>query len=79
VTVLGLRSPASLAPAAGNAPPRARRSLASGIVYDAKGRVATVASAVRDCDAIHVRTADGRELKATLVGLDDDSDIALLQ
>ena len=78
VTVLGLRSPASLLPASGS-PPRARRSLASGIVYDSQGRVATVASAVRDCDAILVRTADGRELKATLVGLDDDSDIALLQ
>jgi S1-C subfamily serine protease len=71
VTVLGIRS--------GGGARRVPHSLASGIVYDARGYVATVASAVRDCDAIHVRLADGREVKATLVGADDDSDIAVLK
>jgi len=33
---------------------------------------------VRDCDAIAVRLDDGRELPAMLLGLDEDSDVALL-
>ena len=58
---------------------RASHSLASGVIYDRAGRVATVASAVRDCDSIRVRLADGREMPAKLVGRDDDSDIGVLQ
>ncbi len=77
VTVLGMRSHDSLRQ---DAQGRARRprSLASGVVIDAKGRIVTVASAVRDCDAIVVRLDDGRELPAMLLGLDVDSDVALL-
>lgn len=78
VTVLGLRTHESLrADAAGR--PRAPRSLASGFVFDHKGHVVTVASAVEGCDAVWVRLADGREVTAMLVGLDLTSDIALLQ
>ncbi len=77
VTVLGVRSHESLQK---DPDGRARRprSLASGIVIDARGRILTVASAVRDCDAIAVRLDDGRELPAMLLGIDEDSDVALL-
>ena len=80
VSVLGVRTPGgarSDMPA--TRPRRTAHSLASGVVYDAAGRVVTVASAVRDCDTIRVRLADGREVAATLVGLDVDSDVAVLQ
>lgn len=77
VTVLGVRSHASLRRDARGGS-RSARSLASGVILDARGRVVTVASAVRDCDAIVVRLHDGRERPAMLLGLDDDSDIALL-
>jgi S1-C subfamily serine protease len=58
---------------------RSSHSLASGVIYDRAGRVVTVASAVRDCDSIRVRLADGREMPAKLVGRDDDSDVGVLQ
>jgi serine protease Do len=58
---------------------RIRPRVASGVLFDGKGHVVTVASAVRDCDAIAVRMPDGAEVAATLVGLDHDSGIALLQ
>ncbi len=77
VTVLGVRSDESLQRGADG---RARRprSLASGVVIDTRGKIVTVASAVRDCDAIAVRLDDGRELPAMLLGIDLDSDVALL-
>jgi serine protease Do len=78
VTVLGVRNHASLKlDAAGRTRPT--RSMATGFIYDAKGHVVTVASAVRDCDAILVRLADGREQKAMLRGLDEAADVALLE
>jgi len=78
VTVLGVRSHETLrTDASGKS--RRGRSLASGVVVDAKGRIVTVATAVRDCDAIVVRAADGREFPAMLLGLDEDTDVALLQ
>jgi serine protease Do len=78
VTVLGLRTHESLREDP-SGKPRAPRSLAAGFVFDAKGHVVTVASAVRDCDEVWVRLADGRERSAMLVGLDETLDIALLQ
>ena len=78
VTVLGLRSHESLRQSA-NGAARPPRSLASGFIYDTRGHIVTVASAVRDCDDVMVRLDDGREFPAMLVGLDEDSDVALLQ
>jgi serine protease Do len=78
VTVVGLRMHESLrAPEGG--PPRPMRSLASGIVVDRRGHVATSASVVRDCDRIQVRLDDGRAVTAILLGTDDASDVALLE
>jgi serine protease Do len=78
VTVLGTRSHESLrTDASGRVLPA--RSLASGVVIDGQGHVVTTASAVRGCDAVSVRLADGRELQAILVGADEASDVALLR
>ena len=78
VTVVGLRMHESLrAPEGG--PPRPMRSLASGMVVDRRGHVATSASVVRDCDRIQVRLDDGRAVTAILLGTDDASDVALLE
>ncbi len=78
VTVLGQRGHESLrADASGRVRPS--RSLASGVVIDARGHVVTTASAVRDCDAVSVRLADGREMPAILLGTDDAADVALLR
>jgi serine protease DegS len=59
--------------------PRAGRTLASGVVIDARGHVLTTASVVRDCDAVRVRLSDGRTVEAVLVGRDDATDTALLE
>jgi S1-C subfamily serine protease len=78
VTVVGLRGHAGLR-VDSDGKPRPARTLASGVVIDAKGHVVTTASAVRDCDAVRVRLADGRNVAAVLVGRDDASDVALLE
>jgi serine protease Do len=78
VTVLGVRTHETLR-ADPSGKPRAPKSLAAGFVFDARGHVVTVASAVRECDEVWVRLADGRERSAMLIGLDETLDIALLQ
>jgi len=54
------------------------RSLGSGFVFDDQGHVATCSSVVQDADEIEVILISGRRLKATLVGSDEISDIAVL-
>ncbi len=78
VTVVGLRGHANLR-VDSEGKPRPARTLASGIVIDDRGHIVTTASAVRDCDAVRVRLADGRTVAAVLVGRDDASDVALLE
>ncbi len=78
VTVVGLRSHEGLRAVEGAAR-RPMRSLASGVVIDGRGHVVTTASVVRDCDRIQVRLDDGRAVTAMLLGIDDASDIALLE
>jgi serine protease Do len=76
VTVVGLRLHEDLRQGAA---PRAPRSIASGFVIDRKGHVVTAASVVRDCDRIQVKLDDGRAVNAILLGVDDASDVALLE
>lgn len=78
VTVVGLRTHASLR-VDRDGRPRPARTIASGVVIDARGHVLTTASAVRECDGVLVRLADGRSLEAVLLGFDDASDVALLE
>ena len=75
VTVVGQREHEDLRRGQG----RPTRSLASGVVIDRRGHVVTAASVVRDCDRIQVKLADGRAVTAILLGVDDASDVALLE
>src|SRR5262245_7267285 len=63
--------------------PRPRRfkttSLGSGVIVDPDGTILTNVHVVLRGSRIHVTIADGRELDATPVGADADSDIAVLR
>ncbi|MCK4865244.1 MAG: DegQ family serine endoprotease [Gammaproteobacteria bacterium] len=54
-------------------------SLGSGFIIDSDGYVVTNHHVIRDADKIIVRLKDRRELKATVIGSDERSDIALLK
>jgi serine protease Do len=60
--------------------PRKVQSLGSGFVFDAaKGLVVTNNHVIADADDIEVNFSDGTKLKATLVGTDSKTDIAVLK
>ena len=59
--------------------PRRINSLGSGFVIDASGLVVTNNHVIADADEINVILNDGTKLKATLVGKDNKSDLALLR
>lgn len=56
-----------------------QEGLGSGVVIDASGLILTNAHVIEAADAIHVRTPDGDEIDATLVGTDPELDLALLR
>ncbi|HEY2190405.1 MAG TPA: trypsin-like peptidase domain-containing protein [Caldimonas sp.] len=56
-----------------------RRGLASGFIISGDGAILTSAHAVSGIQDITVRLADGREFVARVVGLDTQSDIAVLR
>lgn len=60
-------------------PPPMQEGLGSGVIIDAAGLILTNAHVIDGADAIHVRTPDGDEDAATVVGTDPDSDLALLR
>lgn len=56
------------------------RGMGSGVIVDAdKGYIVTNNHVIANADMINVALQDGREFKATLVGSDPSTDIALLQ
>jgi len=55
------------------------QTLGSGMVIDRKGRVITNQHVIQNATKITLITKDGQRLKATLVGADAASDIAVLQ
>src|SRR5437763_16395182 len=59
--------------------PRRVNSLGSGFIIDASGLVVTNNHVIADADEINVILNDGTKLKATLVGKDAKSDLALLR
>jgi len=53
--------------------------LGSGIVIDSAGLILTNAHVIKGATDVHVRRPDGRDVSTTLVGIDTDSDLAILQ
>ncbi|RMD90761.1 MAG: serine protease, partial [Alphaproteobacteria bacterium] len=58
---------------------RRLQSLGSGFIIDPSGLVVTNNHVVKDADQITVRTEDGQEYEADVVGRDPDVDVALLR
>jgi serine protease DegS len=58
---------------------RVERSLGSGIIYDVHGHVVTNFHVIARASQIQVQLKDGRAAPATLVGVDRDTDIAVLK
>jgi serine protease Do len=63
----------------GQAKPQPMRGTASGFFISADGYIVTNNHVVDGADRIKVRTKDGRTLKATLVGRDPATDLAVLK
>ncbi len=59
--------------------PRTVQSLGSGFVIDPSGLIVTNNHVIADADEITANFADGRKFKATVVGIDDKTDLALLK
>jgi len=58
---------------------RVERSLGSGIIYDVRGHVVTNFHVIERAAQIKVQLKDGRESSAALVGVDRDTDLAVLK
>jgi serine protease DegS len=58
---------------------RVERSLGSGIIYDVHGHVVTNFHVIARAAQIQVQLKDGRAAPATLVGVDRDTDLAVLR
>lgn len=56
-----------------------RRGFGSGVVYDAKGHILTNSHVIGEADKILVTLADGRTVPATVVGEDEETDLAVLK
>ncbi len=59
--------------------PFPQRGVGSGIVYDARGHVLTNWHVVDEAEQILVTLADGRVLKGSVVGGDEETDVAVLK
>ncbi|WP_374652547.1 DegQ family serine endoprotease [Dongia sp.] len=59
--------------------PRKATSLGSGFIIDSTGYIVTNNHVIEDAEEITVITHDNEELKATLVGRDEKTDLALLK
>ena len=58
---------------------RVQRSLGSGVIISAEGLILTNNHVISGADEILVQLQDGRDVLASLVGSDQDTDIAVLQ
>jgi serine protease DegS len=58
---------------------RVERSLGSGIIYNVRGHIVTNYHVIARATQVRVRLRDGREAPATLVGVDPDTDLAVLK
>ena len=58
---------------------RVERSLGSGIIYDVHGHIVTSYHVIEGASQVRVQLKDGREAPAELVGVDRDTDLAVLR
>lgn len=58
---------------------RSRQSTGSGVLISHDGYIATNYHVVEDADQLEVRLDDNRRLEATLIGVDKDTDLALIK
>nr|WP_189629290.1 MULTISPECIES: trypsin-like peptidase domain-containing protein [Roseivirga] len=58
---------------------RARQSTGSGVLISADGYIATNYHVVEDADELEVRLDDNRRIDAELIGVDPDTDLALIK
>jgi len=56
-----------------------RRGAGSGFIIDADGSILTNHHVIEDAERITVKLADGRTLRARVIGVDPDTDIALIK
>lgn len=63
----------------GGLQPRKTNSLGSGFIVDTSGVVVTNNHVIADADEINVIMNDGTKIKATLVGVDKKTDLAVLK
>ncbi|HXV30725.1 MAG TPA: DegQ family serine endoprotease [Sinorhizobium sp.] len=59
--------------------PRTVNSLGSGFIIDPAGYIVTNNHVIQDADDIEINLSDGTSLKATLVGVDTKTDLAVLK
>ena len=60
-------------------PPPAMEGLGSGVLIDREGLVLTNAHVVAEAEIVHVRTPEGDDIAARVIGADPDTDLALLK
>ena len=58
---------------------RKTTALGSGFIIDAQGYIVTNHHVIKDADEISIKTQDNKEYKATLIGSDSKTDLALLK
>jgi len=63
----------------GDQPQRERHSLGSGVIVDKRGYILTNNHVIEQADEIEVRLSDKRKFKATVVGKDSKTDLAVIK
>lgn len=63
----------------GERPPRVERSLGSGVIMSTDGHIITNQHVIDGAQAIQILLSDGRRASASVVGIDTDTDLALLK
>jgi len=63
----------------GDGVPRRQKGTGSGVIISSDGYILTNNHVAGDADQINVKLADGRELKARLIGKDSETDLAVVK